>query len=46
MAIEQDEITAQMRSLFQMLPKELACEDEVDVKRYFCLYMMLAKADV
>ena len=46
MSIEQDEITAQMRSLFQMLPKELACEGEADVKRYFCLYMMLAKADV
>ena len=46
MSIEQDEITAQMRSLFQMLPKELACEGEADAKRYFCLYMMLAKADV
>ena len=45
-AIEQGEITAQMRSLFQMLPKELACEGVADVKRYFSLYMMLAKADV
>ena len=34
-AIEQGEITAQMRSLFQMLPKELACEGVADVKRYF-----------
>ena len=44
--IEQGEIKALMRSLFQMLPKDLACEDEADVKRYFSLYMMFAKADV
>ena len=31
--IEQGEIKALMRSLFQMLPKDLACEDEADVKR-------------
>ena len=44
--IGQDEITTLMRSLFQMLPKELACEGDDDVKRYFSLYMMFAKADV
>lgn len=31
--IEQDKITTLMRSLFQMLPKELACEGDDDVKR-------------
>ena len=42
----QDEIMALMRLLFQMLPKNLACEGEADVQRCFSLYMMFAKADV
>ena len=46
MKVEEEQIKSMLDSAFRRLPPELTCRDVLEVKRYFGMSMMFAKADV